>query len=113
MKRFVRGLDRGQSTLFPECLEDWVGADNPVRVIEVFVDELDLGRDLAFAAGDEVGKSGQESSRFQVSPKRDYPIIRILLFVFVPGERNTYLCSRMRIMFNVKTVVSMKNLIAS
>ncbi len=42
MRRFVEGLDRGQSTLFPECLEDWIGEDNPVRVIDVFVDELDL-----------------------------------------------------------------------
>jgi len=43
MKRFVEGVDRGQSTLFPEQLDDWVGEDNPVRVIDVFVDELDLG----------------------------------------------------------------------
>ncbi len=43
MKRFVEGTDRGQSTLFPECLEDWIGEDNPVRVIDVFVEELDLG----------------------------------------------------------------------
>src|SRR5262245_15882722 len=43
MKRFVEGTDRGQSTLFPECLEDWIHEDNPVRVIDVFVDELDLG----------------------------------------------------------------------
>src|SRR5664280_763959 len=42
MKRFVEGTDRGQSTLLPECLEDWIGEDNPVRVIDVFVDELDL-----------------------------------------------------------------------
>src|ERR1700685_2354470 len=42
MKRFVEGADRGQSTLFPECLEDWIGDDNPVRVIDVFVEELDL-----------------------------------------------------------------------
>ena len=42
MKRFVEGADRGQSTLFPECLEDWIGKDNPVRVIDVFVEELDL-----------------------------------------------------------------------
>ena len=28
MKRFVEGVDRGQSTLFPECLEDWVVEDN-------------------------------------------------------------------------------------
>ncbi len=43
MKRFVEGVDRGQSRLFPERLEDWIGEDNPVRVIDVFVDELDLG----------------------------------------------------------------------
>ena len=42
MKRFVEGADRGQSTLFPESLEDLIGEANPVRVIDVFVDELDL-----------------------------------------------------------------------
>ena len=47
MKRFIEGVDRGQGTLFPERLEDWVGDDNPVRVIDVFVDELDL-RALGF-----------------------------------------------------------------
>jgi len=51
MKRFVEGLDRGQSTLFPECLEDWIGEDNPVRVIDVFVDELDLA-ELGFSGVD-------------------------------------------------------------
>jgi transposase len=43
MRRFVEGMDRGQSTLFPERLEDWIADDNPVRVVDVFVDELDLG----------------------------------------------------------------------
>ena len=43
MNRFITGTDRGQGTLFPERLEEWVGEDNPVRVIDVFVDELDLG----------------------------------------------------------------------
>ena len=42
MKRFVEGTDRGQSTLFPECLEDLIDENNPVQVIDVFVDELDL-----------------------------------------------------------------------
>jgi transposase len=42
MKRFVEGTGRGQSTLFPECVDDWIDEDNPVRVIDVFVDELDL-----------------------------------------------------------------------
>ncbi len=42
MSRFVQGADRRQQTLPPECLDDYVGEDNPVRVIDVFVDELDL-----------------------------------------------------------------------
>jgi transposase len=48
MKRFVEGADRSQVTLLPECLDDYIEAENPVRVIEVFVDELDLG-ELGFA----------------------------------------------------------------
>jgi len=51
MKRFVEGADREQATLFPESLEDWVGEDNPVRVIDVYVDELDLA-ELGFAGVD-------------------------------------------------------------
>jgi transposase len=43
MKRFVEGQERRQSTLLPECLDDFVADDNPVRVIEAFIDELDLG----------------------------------------------------------------------
>jgi transposase len=43
MKRFVEGVDRQQNTLFPECLEDWICEDDPVRVIDVFVGGLDLG----------------------------------------------------------------------
>ena len=40
MKRFVEGVERSQGTLFPDRLEDWIGDDNPVRAIDVFVDEL-------------------------------------------------------------------------
>jgi transposase len=42
MKRFVEGANRDQSTLFPESLDDYIAEDNPVRVVDVFVDELDL-----------------------------------------------------------------------
>jgi len=42
MKRFVEGTDRGQATLFPEYLEDWIYQDNPVRAIDAFVDKLGL-----------------------------------------------------------------------
>ena len=59
MKRYIEGVERGQGTLFPEHLEDWVGADNPVRVIDVFVDELDLD-ELGFerAAPEATGRPG-------------------------------------------------------
>src|SRR6187431_60428 len=42
MKRFIEGADRTQVTLLPECLDDYIAEDNPVRVVDVFVDELDL-----------------------------------------------------------------------
>jgi transposase len=42
MKRFVQGTDRTQGILLPEQLEDYVSDDNPVRVVDVFVDSLDL-----------------------------------------------------------------------
>jgi transposase len=42
MKRFVEGEDRSQSALFPERLDDYIREDNPVRVVEAFVEELDL-----------------------------------------------------------------------
>src|SRR5947207_13017475 len=48
MHRFIDGEDRMQQTLLPHSLEDYVGEENPVRVIEVFIDELDLAA-LGFA----------------------------------------------------------------
>jgi transposase len=42
MKRFIAGEDPHQATLLPDCLDDYVTSDNPVRLVEVFVDELDL-----------------------------------------------------------------------
>ena len=42
MTRYVEGEDRSQATLFPERLDEYIAADNPVRVVDVFVDELDL-----------------------------------------------------------------------
>lgn len=44
MKRFIQSTDRTQVTLFPEQLEDYVAEDNPVRVVDVFVEQLDLGK---------------------------------------------------------------------
>ena len=42
MTRYVEGQERSQTTLFPESLDEYIAEDNPVRVVDVFVDELDL-----------------------------------------------------------------------
>jgi transposase len=42
MKRFIQGEHRGQGTFLPESLDDYITDTNPVRVVDVFVDELDL-----------------------------------------------------------------------
>ena len=50
MRRFVEQADRGQCTLLPECLDDFIDESNPVRVIDVFVDALDLA-EMSFEGG--------------------------------------------------------------
>lgn len=42
MPRYVEGSDRDQVTLLPECLDDYIAEDNPVRAVDAFVEELDL-----------------------------------------------------------------------
>src|SRR6516225_10114553 len=44
MAGFIEGADRGQLSLLPGSLDDWVGNDDPVRVIDAFVDQLDLNK---------------------------------------------------------------------
>jgi len=51
MKRFIEGADRTQVSLLPEWVDDYVAEDNPVRVIEAFVDQLDL-REMGFEGVD-------------------------------------------------------------
>ena len=63
MSGYIEGTDRGQVTLFPERLEDWVGEDSPVRVIGPFVDEIDVA-ELGFArtAPAQTGRPGYRPS---------------------------------------------------
>ncbi len=42
MKRFIEGEHRTQITLLPDCLDDYIAEDNPVRAVDAFVGELDL-----------------------------------------------------------------------
>jgi len=51
MTRFVQGAVRGQATLLPECLDDWIDENNSVRAIDAFVDALELV-ELGFAGVD-------------------------------------------------------------
>jgi transposase len=51
MKRFIEGTDRNKVMLPPESVEDYVGEDNPVRIIEAFVEQLDL-REMGFEGTD-------------------------------------------------------------
>ena len=44
MPRYIEGQDRSQTVMLPECLDDFIGQDNPVRVVDTFVDELDLAK---------------------------------------------------------------------
>ena len=81
MRRFVEGTDRSQSTLFPECLEDWIVEDNPVRVIDAFVDELDLG-ELGFS-----GVEPEATGRPSYHPS-------VLLKLYIYGYLNRVQSSR-------------------
>ena len=81
MKRFVEGEDRSQSTLFPERLDDYVGEDNSVRVVDVFVDELDLGS-MGFA-----GVNPEATGRPSYHPS-------VLLKLYIYGYLNRVQSSR-------------------
>ena len=59
MPRFVEGQDRQQVTLLPECLDDFIAEDNTVRIVDVFIDELDLAA-LGFE-GANPAKTGRPS----------------------------------------------------
>jgi transposase len=57
MVGFIEGKDRRERLFLPECLDDYVAEDNPVRVVDVFIDELDLGG-LGFAGAAATGRPG-------------------------------------------------------
>lgn len=59
MSGYIQGENRHQATLFPERLDDFVAEDNPVRVIDVFVDELDVSG-LGFKEPSEMGRPGYD-----------------------------------------------------
>ena len=63
MKRFIEGQSRIQTTFLPDCIDDYIVEDNPVRVIEAFVDELDLqGLEFQGVMPEETGRPGYHPS---------------------------------------------------
>lgn len=81
MKRFIQGEERSQVTLLPQCLDDFIAEDNPVRVIDAFVDELDLV-ELGFA-----GAEPAETGRPSYHPT-------VLLKIYIYGYLNRIQSSR-------------------
>jgi transposase len=81
MSGYIEGTDRGQMTLFPDRLEDWIGEDNPVRIVDLFVDEIDLA-ELGFGrvAPASTGRPGYHPS--------------VLLKLFIYGYLNRVPSSR-------------------
>ena len=81
MKRFIEGAERIQAMLLPECVEDYVGPDNPVRVVEAFVEQLDL-RAMGFE-----GSDPQATGRPAYHPS-------VLLKIYIYGYLNRIQSSR-------------------
>src|SRR6266850_786692 len=81
MKRFVEGTDRGQSTILPECLDDWMDENNPVRAIDAFVEALNLF-ELGFA-----GVEPEATGRPSYHPS-------VLLKLYIYGYLNRVQSSR-------------------
>src|SRR3954463_14362937 len=74
MRRFIDGEDRMQQALLPHCLEDYVDEENPVRVIEVFIDELDLAA---------VGFSGMTPAATGRPAYRPSTLLKIYLYGYL------------------------------
>jgi len=81
MSRYITGQDRQQVTLLPECLDDFIGKDNPIRVVEAFANELDLAS-LGFQ-----GATPANTGRPSYHPA-------ILLSIYIYGYLNRIQSSR-------------------
>ena len=81
MKRFIEGADRSQVSLLPDCVDDYVGTDNPVRVIEAFVEQLEL-REMGFE-----GVDPESTGRPAYHPS-------VLLKIYIYGYLNRVQSSR-------------------
>jgi transposase len=81
MKRYIEGEHRNQVNLLPECLDDYIAEDNPVRAVDAFVEELDL-KGLGF-----VGAEPATTGRPAYHPA-------VLLKIYIYGYLNRIASSR-------------------
>ena len=87
MKRFIEGEDRSQVRLLPECLDDFIAEDNPVRVVDAFVEELDL-QGLGFD-GAQPAETGRPSYHPAV-------LLRIYIYGYLNQIQRRPACRRYR-----------------
>src|ERR1035437_4366321 len=80
MKGFVQGADRQQTTLLPECLDDWVDESNPVRAVDVFIDALEL-RELGFD-----GVTPAATGRPGYHPS---PMLKLYIYGYLTGVQSS------------------------
>ena len=69
--RYIQGIDRNQTTLLPETVDDYIKEDSPVRFIDVYVDNLDLVKmDFTYA---ETKETGRKPYSLPISPRSTGP----------------------------------------
>ena len=105
MTRFVQGADRGQSALLPECLDDSVADDNPVRVIDAFVAALDLA---------ELGFGGVEPAGTGRPSYHPAALLRLYIYGYLNRVHSSLaLCVLGYNLTRVLNIVGMKPLLAA
>src|SRR5258705_2473802 len=77
MKGFVQRADRQQTTLLPECLDDWADESNPVRAVDVFVDALEVG---------DLGLEGVDQARTRRPAYHRSPMLKLYIYGYLHRE---------------------------
>ena len=78
MSRFIKGESRSQITLFPEAIGEYIEEDNPVRIIDVLVDDLDLAALFFMTDPVDTGRPAY------------YPEVMLELFIYKASQRDTH-----------------------
>lgn len=71
---YISGVDKDQVIMLPDCVDDYIGADNPVRVIDAYIDSLKLSA-LGFRRA-----QPNETGRPSYSPKN---LLKLYLYGYM------------------------------